>query len=163
MAAVILLCPLTTAAKTRQPAWVTESPRDERYLYGIGVSGKTDSKESRTEAVAMGIASIATAVYSAVSESYEQTMDEGRTVLRDHLNLRTAHGLEGVEVVETSQTDRGLYALVRYPRASMPAARLAYAKNQRAAEEQARSLLSGGESRGLAARLRDLIHAVNLL
>ncbi len=158
----VATCPLTAAAKARAaPEWISSTPQDVRYLYGVGVSSEADAKEARVEAVAMGIGSVATAIFSVVNESYEQTTDENRTTVRDRVNLRTAHALEGVEVVEVAIVDPQTYALVRYPRAEVPAARMRYITERREAEYQAANLI---ESAGSAVnRFRSLIQAANML
>ena len=166
------------AARARAPTWIQEVPQDVQFLYGVGVSTKADVKEARTEAVAMGIASIATGIYSAVSASYDEITDERRTTLQDRVNLRTAHALEGVEVVDVATAGHTTYALVRFPRSTVPAARVRYAKNQREAEDHAEKLMAGeggigdhhfedtagaDRERSQVVHLRDLIRAVNLL
>ncbi|OGH61952.1 MAG: hypothetical protein A3G34_14445 [Candidatus Lindowbacteria bacterium RIFCSPLOWO2_12_FULL_62_27] len=169
LAAILMLTAVgpEAAARGRAPTWIQEVPQDARYLYGVGVSTKVDGKEARMEAVAMGIASIATAIYSAVSESYDEITDERGTTLQDRVNLRTAHALEGAEVVDVAVSGRTTYALVGFPRSEAPAARARYAKNQREAEDHAEGLIAGvagaDRERSEVIHLRDLIRAVNLL
>lgn len=161
---LVLLLASTAHAKDGVPDWVARIPEDAQYVYGVGVASKSDEKEARSEAVAMGITSIATAIYSAVSGSYDETLTDKTSAIRDHVSIRTTHSLDGVETVKVFRTGTATYALVRYPRSGVRAARLRYADAQRAAEETVdRVVLDFSAGENPVGRIRSLIHAVNLL
>lgn len=168
-------------ARNSGPDWVVHPPQDGMYLYAAGISAKSDLKEARAEAVAMGISTIAAAVLSVVSESYDQMTDEIRTSISDRVNFRTAQSLEGVEVVEVSRVGAHTHALVRCPRTEIPRARMQYVHDKREAEQRAELLMNGldgditgrtvdvhvpfdtGPSVASGERIRTLIHSLNLL
>ena len=114
-----------------RPTWITKTPSDNSYIYGVGSGKLANEQNSFTRAESLSRQNIAKAISSEItssiinyvndagSDTNRQTIDAFETISQELVNI----SLRGVEILSRYKAEDGTcYVITRYSKKNLKAA-----------------------------------------